>query len=780
MAKKKYTTVSLSEFFENNELNFDNEVEKKRHPFIQFLITTFGIVFLSLIAGGLMSIPFLVSTTAAIPVVDAGIKTWNDLPSEIEDVQISEINKLYDVNGKVFAEVWSENRIELDNLDEINDIAINALIATEDKRFYEHKGIDTVGTIRAAISGSGGGSGITQQTIKNLRFYNKAGIESQEKATEATIGRKIGELKLAINYEKTHSKDEILLTYFNTVAMGSPNRYGIEAASNYFFDKKAKDLTLPEASALIGTVQNPVKYDMRKEENFDQWKSRQNIVLNRMVNEGIITEKEKEEAYDTKLDLKMKEEYSGNCASSSEPNYCNYTMKSLVNNPRLGDTQEERESVVSKGGLNIYTYYDPAQTKIVKDKVQSDYGNTNRVVAPIAVVEPGTGGVKAMAVNRNYGEGEGETTLNFPDLPTGTGSTYKMITLAAALESGLTEDDLTFSSQCPLYPGPNYDYPAGGFKNSMSCAYQGGTLNYQRATSISSNTWFVTLEKRIGVDKVKEFSKSVGLSAPDSITSRSLSYTLGVTENSPIDMAAAFATFSNNGIFCPATPISNFEYDDGSKPRMPDNYDPSKNGCKRVMSSQDASIVLKAMRANTSSDPYPDAFGHYNHIKGNLAVGKSGTNQLYNSAWGQVSSNAAIFINTYDPVNINRLIETINYKGGVATWIDNASSHTGGEIMRALVKYDKPKPLNFNSKDNSMEDTPVDLSEFYVVPSVLGMKPENAVNLLESTGLEVKILSQKQEPTSMFPSGVIIDQSLSAGTRLAFGTDKEMVLTISK
>ena len=304
---KKYNKVPLDEFLAANGFKSRSKLVKKRNWFIQTIIAFIALVFVSGLIGAIMTIPLFISATAVIPVADAGLQTWREIPSEIEEIQIAEINTLYDINGKVFAEVWSENRIELESLDQINDFAINALISTEDKRFYEHEGFDIIGTLRAALTRSGGGSGITQQTIKNLRFYNQAGIEDKNDAIDNTLNRKLVELKMALAYEDKFTKDEILLTYFNTVAVGGSNIYGIEAASNYFFDKPASELTLAEASALVGTLQNPVYYDMRFEDNYDNWRARQYDVLTRMETEGVITTAEKEEAYNTELNLVMKE-----------------------------------------------------------------------------------------------------------------------------------------------------------------------------------------------------------------------------------------------------------------------------------------------------------------------------------------------------------------------------------------------------------------------------------------------------------------------------------------
>lgn len=773
----------------NNNQSFEdffNEAKKKSRPIKRkktWVRVLSFLVFYPLIILGIAAvsiIPLFIALASSLPVIDAGIRTWEDIPSELDEIRIAEINTLYDVNGDVFAKVWSENRIELDSLDEISDNAINALIATEDKRFYEHSGIDILGTARALLTRSGGGSGITQQTIKNLRFYNQAGEEGEkEEAVEHSLSRKVEELKLSLAYEESHSKDEILLTYFNTVAMGTPNIYGIESASNFFFGKSAKDLTLNEATILVGTVQNPVYYDMRTDDGMYNAKVRQKDVLYRMVDEGLITQSERDEVEKEKLEFTMKSNFNGNCTASSNPNYCNYVMDTLRKSPKLGDTDEEREAIISKGGLEIYTYYDPKKTEIVQNILDKDFGRDNRIVSPVAVVEPGTGGVNVIAVNRGYGEDENNTTLNIPNLPTGTGSTFKMMTLAAALNEGYTEGALKFYSECPLYPGSSYDFPSGGFVNSVSCSLQGGLMDYQRATAVSSNTWFVTLEKMIGVLTVKDFASSVGLGAPDDITERSLSYTLGSVENTPIDMAAAFATFANEGVFCPATPIKEYQYEDGSKPRIPDNYDPNETACKRVMSPYAASIVLKAMRAATSKNIYPDAFNEFNYIEGDLAVGKSGTNELFNSAWAQVSSNASLFINIYDNVNLNNQVEYVRFRGEIVDWVYNAAARSGGDIMRALIAYDPPKPLNFNNKDTNTYQVPIELNDFFIVPSVIGMEPQNALDIMDSLNLKSYVSKDTVRAEGKIPPGVVVEQSIPAGTRLAKGTTKEMILKIS-
>lgn len=777
--QKKAVDVSLEDMFPNATTTKVEQRAKTPGFIMRQLIAFFACC---AVAGALLSIyPVMIlsyGVQAAEPVVDF----WKSLPEDLpSDISIGERNVMYDANGDVFATVWTEDRIPLASLDQISDHAKQALIATEDKRFYEHKGIDINGTIRSAISGSGGGSGITQQLVKNLRFFNMAG-KNKEEATEATIERKLRELKYALGYEKTHSKDEILLQYFNTVAFGGPNTYSIEKASQYFFGKPAKDLSLAESTVLVGSVQSPAVYNLAGgDQTKDAYKQRQGVVLSRMVAEGHITQEEADQAYDEELNLVFKSTSNGNCSSSKYPFYCDYVLDYLRSSPKLGETQEERDAVLAKGGLQIYTYLDPEVTQIAQDRLDRDYGDTNRVVVPVSIVQPGTGGVLTVAQNRKYGDDEsaGETTYNFPLNRAGTGSTYKMITLAAATNHGYNESNLAFSSMCP-WAKAGFDYPNNGFKNSISCERQGGHLDFKHATAWSSNTWFVELESRIGVSALKDFSRSVGLSAPDSITDRSASYTLGTTENSTVDMAAAFATFSNEGVYCPPTPVVDYKYADGSAPVVADTYDPATTSCQRVMSPHGASIVLQAMRANISGE-VPGAFGLKDNIPGFDTAAKSGTNELMNSAWAHVSKNYSLYANLYDPKQMVDGVDYVVYRGYVTRWWEHVSGHTGSGILQGILSARGDySPLDFNNTDDSKPAVPVDKRDFFTVPNVVGMTPAEALATLDSLGIPAHVAKEHKPSPENYPAGVVVEQSLEAGTQLPVGTKKEIIIYTSK
>lgn len=767
--------VSLGEFFVDSATE-EMEVPSKSG----FKVASKGIaglVSVSVLIGLIFSIYPVMVTSGAAQAANPVADLWKSLPSKLDDISIAQRNTFYDKDGNEFAQTWAEDRVILPSIDKVSKYAKQGLIATEDKRFYEHGGVDVIGTARAALTGTGGGSGITQQLVKNLQFYNQAGQDKKAAATENSLNRKLKELKLSIEYESSHTKDEIVLSYFNTVAFGSPTTYSIETASQYFFGKPAADMDLAESAALVGSANNPVLFNLNSPDSEANWKERQAVVLDRMTTEGYITAEEATAAAAQKLNL-VKKKDSGNCTSSKYPFYCEYALDYLANSPKLGETPEERAAVVAKGGLKIKTYLDPKAMDVANARLEQDFGNLNRVVAPVGIVQPGTGGVQAMAVNREYGEGEGATTIPVPSTPAATGSTYKMFTLAAALNNGFAEKDLSFASQCPLQPA-GYDSPPGGFTNSVSCAFQGGFMDYKKATALSSNTWFVTLATKVGLDKVFDLSRQMNLSVPDSVNNRSLSFVLGAVENSPINMAAAYATFANDGIFCPATPIASYSYEDGSVPSVPDTYKPESDSCKRVMSPYAASTVLKAMRANTYAGEVPGAFGNDARVPGYDVVGKSGTNETYNFTQGHLGKNYSLFIDIYDMDKLTRgVYGNASYKGAFGNL--HMAGLEAADILKQILAGSPNAPLNFDSTDRTLAPVALEKRDYFTVPSALGMKPAEALAAMNGLGIPSHVSKETRPAAEGFPSGVVVEQTPEAGTELPAGTKKEVVLYVSK
>lgn len=738
----------------------------------------------ALLAG--LAVILCIGFIAAGPVA----KFWINTDTKLSDVNTSQHTVMYDKNGQQFAEIWSEDRKEVDSLDKVSKNMRDALVSAEDKDFYDHGAIDLAATLRSFATGSGGGSGITQQLIKNLQYYDSNATE-EDKATASapTISRKLRELKLAMAYEKDHSKDEILLEYLNTVAVGAPNIYGVETASETLFNKPASQLTLGEATALAGSINNPSLYNLRNlgdQATRERVKTRQRYVLDRMLADGKITQQEHDDAVKADIVTNVQNR-AGDCGSSKYPFYCQYVLNYLQDYGAIGSTAEDRARVINRGGLEIHTALDPTMLDQLDSQIKSDWGVLNQKVQASAVVQPGTGYVLAIGSNRDWGvdASKGQTQIVLADSASQVGSTFKMFTLAAALNAGYTEPRLdSISSMCP-WSKPGFDVPAGGIKNSTSCALQGGHLTYRQATAYSANTWFVELESQIGVENVKKFATSVGLDVPDSVTARSASFTLGVTDSTPIQMAAAYATFTNKGVYCPATPITSMRRIDGQAIEPPDDWDPSSTSCRAVMSPHSASIVLKAQDANVNGTDIPGRFGEKAAISGRSVVGKSGTTNSYaNLAWTSTVAQYTIFSNSYDPRgNFAYPMTGYMWRGVWNGPHAEAAMLTTRSFIATNLGNTPDQPLDLNNTDNSWKKTDAVSSSMITVPDLVGMDPDNALAALKAIGLDGKVMKSTTQTrtaknNSSWPDGVVMSQSVTPGTRLVVGSKKIIELTV--
>lgn len=754
------------------------------------IIKGIGLLVAFLVAGVALG-AFSVATLSSLGFMTVSpiVKFWQEAPDTLKDVQINQHTVMYDKNGSQFAEIWSENRKEVSDIKDISEPMRNAIVSAEDKNFYKHGAIDVVGTVRSVLTGSGGGSGITQQLMKNLIYFDSAApTADKENATAVTIERKIKELKLAINYENKHSKSDILKEYLNTVAVGSPNIYGVETASETIFNKQAKDLTLGEAAALAGSVNNPSLFNLMNNDDkatADRIKKRQKYVLGRMLADGYINKKDYNDAASAPIQTNIQHR-AGSCGGSKYPFYCQLVIEYLLDDTELGSTPEARQRAVNNGGLEIHTNMDPHLMDTLDAQLKNDWGVTNSKIQSTAVVQPG-GAILAIGANRDWGTdaSQGQTQIVLANRGTQTGSTYKMMTLATALVNGWDENRLnTVYGQCP-WRKAGYDYPSGGIYNSTSCAMQGGALGYQKATAYSSNTWFVELETEVGVEKVKQFSGQVGLKTPDEITDRSASFTLGVVDDSPIQMAGAYATFINKGVYCPATPISSMKMIDGSALQTPDDYDPSVKDCRAVMSPYAASVVLKAQNANVNGN-IPGRFGQEASISGRDTVGKSGTTNDYaNLSWSQSVGQFTVYSNAYDPRgNYAYPMTYYAWRGSMNGPFAEPSMHTTRDFIINALNGQPNVPLDFNNQDKTYEQVASNAKNMVEVPNLVGMKPDQALKVLSGMKLQGKVLKTtgsdgEVKNNSYYDNGTVIKQSITPGTRLVIGGKTIVELTIS-
>jgi membrane peptidoglycan carboxypeptidase len=352
---------------------------------------------LGLVVAGL-AIPFAgVLGFAARDVADS----MRDLPASLETKPLPQRTRILAKDGSPIATLYDENRVSVP-LTNVAEVMRQAIVSIEDYRFYQHGAIDLKGTMRALVTNAGaggvvqGGSSITQQMVK-LTLLSQAKTKEEQAAAKAqTFARKIRELRYAIAFEENYSKDWILERYLNIAYFGD-GVYGIQAAARHFFSTDAKRLTLGEAATLAGLVKNPVGYDPTN--NPGKALSRRNTVLERMAELHVITVNQAKAEASKPIGLKITSNRNG-CMFSRAPFFCDYVMSYLLTDPALGATKEARKSLLESGGLTVQTTLDLRFQQAADDAVARYVYPTDNAIGGLAMVEPGTGEVRAIAQSR--------------------------------------------------------------------------------------------------------------------------------------------------------------------------------------------------------------------------------------------------------------------------------------------------------------------------------------------------------------------------------------------
>lgn len=510
-----------------------------------------------------MSLPFV--GTAAFATRQAQM-TFDSLPQELKSLPLPERTYVKAADGTVIATLYNENRVVVP-LDDISPLIRNAAVATEDARFYEHKGVDLKGSMRALVKNSQSGdvqqgsSTITMQYVRNLLVTNASNAEQIKQARVQTISRKLQEMRYALAIEKELPKDQILQGYLNVSYFGA-GAYGVEAAAHRYFGKSAKDVSLPQAALLAGLVQQPVAYDPTKNPKLAT--VRRNVVLDRMQGEGYITATQAATAKATPIAKTLNPQNVKNgCAESPYPYICEYAINSIKNDPQYGATPQEREDLIKRGGIVIQTSLNvnsqKAADRVVREYIPSK--DASRKALASASVEPGTGKIVSMAQNREWGtKGTGKTTYNYSvDAAHGgtigmqAGSVFKAFTLAAAMEKDVSPRQFISSPQRRTFPagdwgcGKDFNQKPYTVNNSTGA----GTFNMWTGTALSINTFFVELERQVGLCRVVDVADRMGMKmANGDKLPKVPSFTLGSVEVAPLDVAAAYATLANHGVYC--------------------------------------------------------------------------------------------------------------------------------------------------------------------------------------------------------------------------------------
>lgn len=688
-------------------------------------------------------------------------ESFEQLPQEMAVLPLPVRSRIVDSKGNVIANLFEQNRVYVP-LRNVSPIVKKAVIAIEDSRFYEHGALDAKGTLRALMrnksegSVTQGGSSITQQFVK-MTLIQQAKTEKEALAAkEETYKRKIKELRYAVAIEEQFSKDEILEKYLNVAYFGD-GAYGVEAAARHYFKATAKTLTLEQAAMLAGLVKNPTMYDPTN--NQRAAKIRRDVVLRRMQELQIITPQQADKAIKTPVKLNIAEVPNG-CASA--PRYaffCDYVVSKLLANPELGRTPKDRERFIKREGITVQTTLDPNTQKAAEQTIYKRSNPTDQVVAALTMVEPGSGKVKAMAQSRPYGNNRriGQTTYNFNverSYPGGyggfqNGSTMKAFTLAAAIQKGVPLSYVINSPDRIDLRGKKFTTCKGTVwdptyqpKNST----KGGNIDLVTATKNSVNTYFLQLSQKIGLCPINQLAAKLGVVNGKTFGRQKLgqpleeipSYTLGVGSVTPVMMANAFATFAARGVYCDPVVITSIKDKAFKEIKTP------KADCFQAMKPEHADGVNRALQEVINSGT-----GQALDI-GRPAAGKTGTIDDNMSVWfvGYTPQLAgAAVVSDADPPYHDMI--GLRYNG------KKLGDATGGKLAGPLWEDTMRAALKGMPEEGFVKPSQkIELGDLIRLPSLTGMSPEDAANILRDAGFRPEIASERV-PSDEAPEGTV-------------------------
>jgi membrane peptidoglycan carboxypeptidase len=604
------------------------------------------VVLLARLAGaGIMA--GVLAAFIALPLVGSGGLAARDAANNFENMPIDlstapppEKTVVYAADGKPLATFFDEYR-ESVRLDQVAPIMRKAIIAIEDYRFYQHGALDLKSAIRALATNAEanevkqGGSTLTQQLVKNLLIENAKTPEEQQAARSQTVGRKLRELRYALDLEQKMSKDEILQAYLNVAYFGS-GAYGAQAAAKRYFSKPAAELNLEEAALLAGITQSPYAYDPTLHPGAAR--ERRNTVLARMAQLGVISKKDADEAAERPVRLRETKP-EGGCDASKAPFYCMYVRNEMINILSGGKKSRVAEATqqLQRGGYTIRTTLDWQAQRAAQDALDDRVGPRASRDAAEAMVEPGTGKIRAMAVSRDFGSKKKlkQTVINLAANSAhgggagySAGSTFKVFTLAAAIKKGISVGTTINSPQSTTVSGFRDckgnivgDWPAGSWSMSNAGDSEEGRFNLRTGTWHSVNTFYAQLERRVGICDSVKMAEAFGIKqASGKPLAQVPSQVLGANNIDVTSLAAAYAGFAARGRYCAPIAITEVRDASGKAVKLP------KQDCHQALDEDIADEVNDILRGVLTKGT---ASGQG---IGRPAAGKTGTCQNFSCA----------------------------------------------------------------------------------------------------------------------------------------------------
>ncbi len=534
-----------------------------------------------------------------------GMFAWatRDLPNpdKLLDRSLEQSTKIYDNTGEnILYEVHGDKRRTMINLEDLPDYVKQATIVIEDKNFYQHGGFSLTAMLRTVVTNiltgkKAGGSTITQQFVKNA-------VLSPEK----TYTRKIRELILSYQIERKFTKDQILKMYLNEIPYGS-NAYGIEAASQNYFGKSAKDLSVAEAAMLAGMVQAPTYYFNHQED----LKGRQEYIIKLLKENGYINDEQEKTALAEKVSMLSRNE------GILAPHFVMYIKEIL--------SQKYGEQIVEQGGLKIYTTIDIEKQKLAEKVIAEQTANYpekyNANNAGLVAIDTNTGGILVMVGSRDYFNEEIDGQVNIATSARQPGSSIKPLVYAAAFDKGYTPETIlfdvktNFAASGKSYSPNNYD---GKYR---------GPVSMRQALDGSLNIPAVKTLYLAGLNNVVDLAKKMGYTTFGDPARYGLSFVLGGGEVKLLEHVAVFGVFSQDGISRGYHSITKVEDQQG---RVLEEF--KENTGKRVMPEQ---TVRKLNNVLSDNEARTYVFGTNNFLTlGDTPVAaKTGTTNDYKDAW---------------------------------------------------------------------------------------------------------------------------------------------------
>lgn len=534
---------------------------------------------------------------------------------------------LTDRSDRVFYSVGKAEQRDIVPLSKISDITEKALVATEDKDFYSHSGFSVTSIIRAAITGVGGGSTLTQQLVKNTLLNE-----------DRNFLRKYLELNMSIAVEQRYTKDEILEMYLNSVYYGE-NAFGIDDAARTYFDTTPDKLTLAQSAMLIGLLPAPSAYSPISG-NPQYAKERQETVLNRMVANGYITNAEKEDALNVKLIYNKKT----NSADGEARHFRDMVIEEL--------SEKYGYEKVMRSGYQVKTTLDLGMQRVVEKQVKQHLpyiksrGGSN---AGAIIIDPKNGEIRALVGsadwnNKKWGK------VNIVMSARQPGSSFKPLYYAEALSQGVI-------TPATILEDKRTDFGGGYIPQNADRRFR-GNISVRNAISQSLNIPSIEVMQRLGINKSIEAVRRMGVTTVDQNKEYGLSLALGAAEARLIDMTNVYAGFANGGR--QYEPIRVLQINDKFDNRI---YTTERKPAKNIISAEGAFLISSILSDATARAPM---FGSALNIPGKTAAVKTGT------------------------TDDNRDAIAIGYTPSIAmgVWVgnnDNTKMYSGGSDMAAPI-----------------------------------------------------------------------------------------------